>query len=151
MAVRSGAISAQRSQTSTPILYCVGARHRTVQAKFRAVGIEPFPHHLRLALRGGDVDGAAMTITAGAAATAVERIAGARLETGSEGLAIVVAERAQHRPLNAGFVHRAPGLIEPLTKLRIHPADDIILERQTHARSRGRILPGEVAGRVARH
>src|SRR5262245_29837691 len=64
----------------------VGARHRTVQAVFRAVGIEPFPHHFRLALRGGDVDGAAMAVTAGAAAAAVERIAGARLEAGGKSL-----------------------------------------------------------------
>ena len=56
----------------------VGSRHGPAQSVFPAVFVDPLPHHLRVvAVGAGDVDGAAMAVTAGAAAAAVERVADA--------------------------------------------------------------------------
>src|SRR6516164_4947020 len=73
----------------------IGARQRTVQPVFGAVGVDPVPDLAFLALRAGDVDGAAMAITAGATAAAMQRVADAGLESGGEVLAVIIAEGAQ--------------------------------------------------------
>jgi hypothetical protein len=57
-----------------------------------------------------------------ATATAMQRVAGAGLVTGGKTLAVIIAECAQHRPLNAGCVHCASGMINLLADLRIHAA-----------------------------
>src|SRR3954451_9476462 len=125
------------------------SRHRTLQAIFRTVNVDPSPDHVGIALGGGDIDRAAMAVAAGPAAAAVQRVAGARLEAGGEALAIIVAERAQHGPLDAVGVHRAAGTIELLAKAGVHPFDHVFLQRQAHAVGGGRILPGEVPGGIA--
>src|SRR5262245_10021856 len=73
------------------------AGHRAAKPVFRTVSVDPFPDFFRIGpLYRGEVDGAAVTITAGAATPAVQGVATARLETGGEALAIIVAERAEH-------------------------------------------------------
>src|SRR4051812_2636837 len=124
------------------------SRHRTLQAILRAVNIDPSPDHLGIALGGRDVDRAAMAVTAGSAAAAVQRVAGARLEARGEALAIVVTERAQHGPLNTVGIHRAAGTIELLAETGVHPFDHVFLQRQAHAAGGSRIFPGEVAGGI---
>src|SRR4029453_13389319 len=125
--------------------------HRPMQPVFRAVHVEPLPDRLGVSppVGAGDAEGAAMAVTAGAAAAAVQRVAGARLEAFGEALAIIIAERTQHRPLDALGVHRASRPIELLAELRIHPADHVVLERKAHALGGGGVLPAEVAGRIA--
>src|SRR3954453_6387294 len=125
------------------------SRHRSLQAVLRAVNVDPSPDHLGIALGGRDVDRAAMAVTAGPAAAAVQRVAGARLEARGEALAIVVTERAQHGPLNTVGIHRAAGTIEPLAETGVHPFDHVFLQRQAHAAGGSRIFPGEVAGGIA--
>src|SRR6266852_7441440 len=94
----------------------VGAGHRTVKPIFRAMGVDPMPDLFHVSIDAGDVDGTAMAITASSAAAAVQRVAAARLEARSQALAVVVAERAEQRPLNAGRVHRLSGMIELLAE-----------------------------------
>src|SRR5262245_65603500 len=122
-----------------------------MQPVFRAVDVEPLPDLLCVSppFGTGDVDGAAVAVTAGAATAAVQRVAGARLEAFGKALAIIIAEGAQHRPLDAVGVHRASGPIEPLAELLIHPADHVVLERMAQALGGGGVLPAEVAGRIA--
>jgi hypothetical protein len=49
----------------------IGARQRTMQSILGAMGVDPVPDIALLAFGAGDVDGATMAITAGAAAAAV--------------------------------------------------------------------------------
>ena len=56
---------------------------------------------------------------AAAGAAAVERAVARRLEAARDPLPVIVAERAQHRPLDAIGVHRSSGLIELLAERRI--------------------------------
>src|SRR4029077_8753086 len=105
------------------------SRHGTLQTILRTVNIEPLPDHLGIPLGGRNIDRAAMAVTSGSTAAAVQRVAGARLEARGKALAIVVTEGAQHRPLDAVGVHRAPGTIELLTDPRVHPSDHVFLQR----------------------
>ena len=89
-----------------------------------------------------------MAVTAGAAAAAVERVADARLEAGGEALAIVVPERAEHRPLNPGCIHRTTSVVELLAEVRVHSADHVILQAHAHALGGSHILPAEIARRI---
>src|SRR5215831_1934989 len=125
------------------------AGHRAGKPVFRTVSVDPFPDFFRIGpLYRGEVDGAAVTITAGAATPAVQGVATARLETGGEALAIIVAERAEHRPVKAVGVHRPAGIVELFPEARVHAADHVILQRQAHALGSGGVLPGEVAARI---
>src|SRR5439155_4150802 len=126
----------------------IGAGQRTVQPVFRAMRVEPAPDGALIPLRSGDVNGLAMTVAAGPGLAAVQGVAGPRLEARRNALAIVVAERAQDRPADAGGIHRSAGMVELLAEIRIHAADHVSRHRQTKALGRGRILPGEVAGRI---
>src|SRR5262249_39157740 len=123
--------------------------HRTVQPVLRPVLVDPVPDVLGGVVETGDVEGAAVTIAAGAAGAAVQRVADLGLEAGSEALAIIVAERAEDRPFDAVGVHRLAGMIELLAEFRVHAADHVIRQRHAYALGRRRILPGEVAGAVA--
>src|SRR4029450_8960752 len=108
--------------------------------------VDPIPDHLWVvAIGASDVDGAAMTVTAGAAAASMGRVADTRLETGCEAGAIVVAGCAEYRPLDSGGVHGVSGAIELRAKLRIHSADHVILQAHAHALRGRRILPAEIA------
>ena len=73
---RSSATLAQRKRDLVAIVALldmrgIGARQRTMQPIFGAVGVDPVPDIALLAFGAGDVDGTAMAITAGAAAAAV--------------------------------------------------------------------------------
>src|SRR5688572_16800134 len=126
----------------------IGAGDRTAKSIFRAVRVEPLPDLACSSVHSHDVDGAAMTIAAGCPASAMQRTAGARLEAGGDPLAVVVTERAEDRPLDAGSIHRPSGVIELLAEVGVHPADHVILQGHACALCRRRILPREVARSV---
>src|SRR5512139_2577117 len=127
----------------------VVARHRSAQAVLGAIAVEPAPHGtIGAAVLAGDVDRLAVTVAADARLAAMQRVAGARLEARRQALTVVVAERAEKRPANAGGVHRTAGVIELLAEIRIHAADHIDRHRHSKTLGRGRVLPGEIAGRV---
>src|ERR1700726_4879520 len=126
----------------------VWPRDRAVQSVFRTMRIDPVPDRARITLSTREVDGAAMTPAPRRAAAAMQRVADARLESGCEALAIIVAEPAQDRPLKSSCIHCVSGMIELLAKIRVHSADGVFRDRQSHALGRGRILPGELAGVV---
>src|SRR5262245_65044116 len=93
-----------------------------MQPIFRAVDVEPLPDLLCVSpsVGTGDIDGAAVTVTAGAAAAAVQRVAGARLEAFGEALAVIIAVGAEHRPLDALGVHRPSGAMKRVADRRVH-------------------------------
>src|SRR4030081_2696997 len=101
-----------------------------------------------MAVLAGNVNGFAIAIATDACLAAVQRVAGTRLEARGQALAVVITERAEERPSNAGGVHRPTGVIELLAEIRIHAPDHI--GRHGHAKTLGRaqVLPGEIAGRV---
>src|SRR5438876_9386613 len=90
-----------------------------------------------------------MTIAAGPCFAAVERVAGARLESQCNGLTIVVAESAEDRPADASRIHGLASVIKLLAEVLIHAGNDVKRQRQSEALCRCRILPGKVARRVA--
>src|SRR3979411_1700962 len=101
-----------------------------------------------MAVLTGNVNGLAMAIATDACLAAVQRVARARLEARGQALPVVVAERAEERPSNAGSVQRSTGVIELLAEIKIHAPDHI--GRHGHAKTlgRSRVFPGEIAGRV---
>src|SRR5262245_10824663 len=63
----------------------VGAGHRAGESVFRAVAVDPPPHGgVAVAVLAGDADGLAVAVTARAGLSAVQRVAGAGLETRCE-------------------------------------------------------------------
>src|SRR4051812_19859804 len=120
-----GALSAHRTGDVLPRAASldvggIGTGHRAAQAEFGTVAVDPAPHGLVVAVSVDDIGGAAVAITADRARAAMKRVAGARLEARRDHLPIVVAERAQHRPPDAGGVHRLAGVIELLAEVTIH-------------------------------
>ena len=102
-----------------------------------------------MAVLAGNVNGLAMAIATDACLPAVQRVAGARLEARGQALTVVIAERAEERPSNAGGVHRPASVIELLAEIRIHAPDHVGRHGHTQTLGRGRVLPGEIAGRVS--
>src|SRR5215831_8497003 len=74
------------------------AGHRPVEAVLGAVAIDPAIDGVVVAAGIGDVDRLAVAVAADARLAAVHRVAGAGRKPRSDALAIVVAERAEHRP-----------------------------------------------------
>ena len=97
----------------------IGPGHWAVQAKLPTVGINPAPYRRRVAAFAGHIDGLAVTVTPGSVLSPMQGIACARLEAGSDALAIIIAERAEHAPADAGGVHRPTGMIELLAEVRV--------------------------------
>src|SRR5262249_10159871 len=126
----------------------VVAGHRPIEAVLGAVAIDPAVDGVVVAASGGDVDRLAMAVAAHPRPAAVHRVAGAGRKPGGDALAIIVAERAQHRPADAGVVHGVAGVIELFAEIRIHAANRVVRHGHAHALGRFRILPGEIAGAV---
>src|SRR5205814_9015870 len=97
----------------------IGAGHWAAQSELGAVGVDRVPDLFVLSVGAGHSDGAAVAIAAGRARPAVQRIAGMRLEAARDLLAPVVAEGAEHRPMDAGGVHGFAGTVELLAERRI--------------------------------
>src|ERR1700720_3755651 len=97
----------------------IAAGHRGAQSEFPPMGVDPMPDRSGIALGAGDVDGAAVAIAAGRVAAAVLGVAAVRLEARGEALAIVVAERAQHRPSESVRIHGVAGVVELLAEVGV--------------------------------
>src|SRR5438309_2226520 len=115
-----------------------------MQAVFRPVLVDPTPYHFRVAVGIRNIDGAAEAVSSRTLAAAVQGPAHTRLVAAGETLAIIIAEGAENRPLDALCVHCAPGVIKLLTELRVHAADHVIGERYAHLLGRRRVLPCEI-------
>src|SRR5271170_8524553 len=126
----------------------IGTRNRTVEPILRAMGVDPVPSGAGVSVGGGEVDGLAVAVTAGRPASTMLGISGARLEAGGEGLAVVVAERAQHGPVDSIAIHRVAGVIELLAEVGVHAADHVALQRYPLVLCRGGVLPCEVSRRI---
>src|SRR5215467_9958725 len=100
----------------------IGAGHGAAQPELCPVSVDPMPGRIGIALSARDVDGAAMAVAAGRVAAAVLGIAAVRLEARGDALAIVVAERTQHRPADSARVHGPAGVVKLLAEVGVHAA-----------------------------
>src|SRR6516165_5465918 len=126
----------------------IGLGQRTMQSVFRAVIVHPLPNLALSAFRACDVDGAAMAVTAGTAAAPVQRVAGTCFVARSEPLTIIVAESAQHGPLQPSSIHGSSSMIKLLAEFGIHAADHIIPQGEPYVLGSCRIFPGEITGPI---
>ena len=81
-----------------------------------------------------------MAIPAGAPFSPVQRIAGAGMQPGGDALTIIVAKRAEQGPADSGGIHGAAGMVELLTKIRVHSADHVFRHGHAHTFGGGRIF-----------
>src|SRR3954465_3288177 len=86
-----------------------------------------------------------MTVAPGGNAPTMKRPAWVRLESGRYALAIVIAEAAQDSPGNSGGIHRAPSMVELLTKVSIHATNHVVFKRHAQPFCGRSILPCEIA------
>jgi hypothetical protein len=78
-----------------------------------------------------------MTIAPGPCLAAVERVAGARLESRCDGLAIVVAESAEDGPTDTSRIHGVAGVGLTGQSLRNEPAGSLLGRLSTGLARRG--------------
>src|SRR6202022_3912692 len=116
-------------------------RDGTVKAELGAIGVDPAPDHIRFAIGSREIDRAAVAVAPGRPRAAMERISNARLEPFRQPLAVIVAESAQHGPLDSGRIHCTPGMVELLAEIGVHSADRIFGQSKAHALGGGRVLP----------
>ena len=102
----------------------IGTGHGAVETVLGAVRVDPTPHRRSVIAVGAcHIDSLTMAIPAGAPFSPVQRIAGAGMQPGGDALTIIVAKRAEQGPADPGGIHGAAGMVELLTKIRVHSAD----------------------------
>jgi hypothetical protein len=106
----------------------------------------PLPDLLiRVAISAGKISGTAMPIPACRYRAAMQGVSSVCFQANSDVLTIIVSKAAQDGPGNSGTIHCKPGMVELLSKVRIHAANHVILNRHSDPFGRGFVLPGKIA------